>query len=262
MGDLRRWALTLGVLSLAATALLTAPVAAADTYSFTCNLESLTADFADRDALPQNDPPTVLSAKSDSNGGWGPAAAALPPVAAPADAGCDATTWKRERIVATALRYLNEPGNPHALQYRHHHIPAWDPPASTRPPSATTDEGGDDNSASAWAAGRGLDCSNFTAWVYNYGLGIKFSGNVKKQYAGTAGPVGQPIGADGPFQTGDLIFLHSKDDTERASHVVIVVDDDYVIDSRFNAEGVDGVQVRPRQGRYLTAVLGGRRPIA
>ena len=245
MGDFRRGALAVGVISLAATGLLTTPPAAADTpssfpYSFTCDRASLTSDFAERDVLPQNDPSTVLSATSDSPGRWGPPAATLPPVAVPADAGCEAATWKRERIIATALRYLNEPGNPNALQYRHHHIPAWDPQGS----------------------GPGLDCSNFTAWVYNYGLGIKFSGNVTKQYAGTAGPMGQPISADGPFRTGDLMFLHPKGDTERASHVAIVVDDDYVIDSRSKAKGVDGVQVRPRHGWYRSAVLGGWRPIA
>ena len=240
MGDFWRGALAVSVVSLTATVLFTTPAAAADTFAFTCNQDSLTADFAERDALPQKDTSTTEPATSEGPSRWGPSAATLPPVAVPADAGCDATTWKRERIIATALRYLNEPGNPLALAYRHHHIPAWDPHGSDP----------------------GLDCSNFTAWVYNYGLGIKFSGNVNKQYAGTAGPMGERIGADGPFETGDLMFLYQKDDTDRASHVVIVIDDDYVIDSRFKAKGVDGVQVRPRQGWYRSAVLGGRRPIA
>lgn len=261
----------LGFAALVCAALLvggSSTAAADDTngygFPFTCNTASLSADFAERDAAPQTDtPPSEWYRQGNGrflNGGWGPRAAALPGVVVPPDAGCDAATWKRERVVSAALHYLNVPGNPQGLQYRHHHIPAWDPPVSTAKnaePSADIDG----QSPETWGPGRGLDCSNFTAWVYNYGLGLKFSGDVGKQYAGTAGPMGQQVGAQGPFQPGDLVFLHPNGSADHASHVVIFLDDQHVIDSRLNAQGVPGVQVRQREGWYRTAVLGGWRPI-
>lgn len=235
-------------------------------YPFSCDPDSLTADFGARDAIPQTDTAPSDWYRRDNgrflNGGWGPRAAALPGVSVPADAGCDDTTWKRERIVSAALHYLNVPGNPQGLQYRHHHIPAWDPAESTAPDGAERAADMDGQSPETWGPGRGLDCSNFTAWVYNYGLGIKFGGDVGKQYAGTAGPMGQRIPAQGPFQPGDLLYLHSNHTTDHASHVVIYLDDQHIVDSRLTAQGVPGVQVRQRDGWYRTAVLGGWRPTA
>jgi hypothetical protein len=255
----------LAAIAVAATAVLTAHAAGFD-YPFTCNQNSLTADFAQRDAMPHSQvPPADWYQQRDGhylNGGWGPEPLALPPVAVPPDAGCDATTWRQERILSAALHYINDPGNPQGLQYRQHHIPDWDPQTSTESAAAAASDQQDGKSPESWGPGRGLDCSNFTAWVYNYGLGIKFGGSVGKQYAGTAGPMGQRIPAPGPFQPGDLLYLHPDGNTTTASHVVIYLDDNHVIDSRLNAQGVAGVQVRQREGWYRSAVLGGWRPSA
>ncbi|GAY16868.1 hypothetical protein MSZK_35940 [Mycobacterium sp. shizuoka-1] len=245
-----------------------APARADETgYPFSCRSESLTSDFAARDQLPQTDVPPDdwyrLGRRGRYlNGGWGPAASVLPPPEIPQDAGCDPVTWKQERILAVAMRYLNTPGNPLGLQYRHHHIPGWNPPASTY--SGAGEENPDTDaprSPVAWDPGPGLDCSNFTAWVYNYGLGIKFGGDVHKQFAGTAGPMGTQVPAEGPFQPGDLLYLHPDSDPDVASHVVIYVDDRHVIDSRVSAQNVSGVQIRNRSGWYREAVLGAWRPI-
>ena len=260
----RSAALTVAVALTIATTMPSASAAGFD-YAFTCNQASLTADFAQRDAMPHTEtPPSRWYEQRDGhylNGGWGPSAAALPGVAVPPDAGCDATTWKQERILSTALHYVNDGGNPQGLQYRHHHIPDWDPPTSTITAAGEKSDEQDGQSPDTWGPGRGLDCSNFTAWVYNFGLGIKFGGSVVKQYAGTAGPMGQRIPAQGPFQLGDLLYLHPDADTSKTSHVVIFIDDNHIIDSRLNAQNVAGVQVRDRQGWYRTAVLGGWRPI-
>lgn len=241
---------------------------AAGPYAFTCTWGSLTGDFGDRDALPQSDDPPSQWYQTDAagryvNGGWGPRAKPLPPPAIPHDAGCDAATWKRERVLAVAMRYLDTPGNPLGLEYRHHHVPAWDPPTSTF--AGEPERNGDVDAPqepSAWGPGPGLDCSNFTAWVYDYGLGIHFDGDVGDQYAGSAGPMGANLPAEGPFQPGDLLYLHPDGSTTTASHVVIYVDDQHVIDSRVDAQHVRGVQVRQRVGWYRTAVLGGWRPTA
>jgi cell wall-associated NlpC family hydrolase len=236
-------------------------------YPFTCNRASLTADFADRDGMPQaREAVSAWYRKGTSghylNNGWGPVAEALPAPVIPSDADCDAATWKRERILAVAMRYIYGPGNPLGLQYRHHHIPGWNPPTSTY--AGAADENSDPDASpalTAWESGQGLDCSNFTAWVYNYGLGIKFNGNVHRQYDGTAGPMGSPIPREGPFEAADLIFLHPNENPDDASHVVIFIDDQHILDSRLNAQNVVGVQVRHRIGWYRDAVLSAWRPI-
>jgi hypothetical protein len=235
--------------------------------SFSCNRDSLTADFASRDGLPQTQVPSAEWYATDAEGhypgrGWGPAAKALPPPSIPQDGGCDSTTWMQERIIAVAMRYIYAPDNPLGLQYRHHHIPGWAPPNSTYAGAAEDNPDPDaPDVQTAWAAGPGLDCSNFTAWVYNYGLGIKFNGDVHEQFAGTAGPMGRRIPQGGPFEPGDLVYLHPDGNTSQASHVVIYVDDQHIIDSRVNAQNVIGVQVRDRSGWYRDAVLGAWRPI-
>jgi cell wall-associated NlpC family hydrolase len=239
----------------------------ASPYAFTCSWSSLTGDFASRDALPQSPDPVANWYQTNAaghfvNGGWGPRSSPLPPPSIPENSGCDATTWKRERILAVAMRYLDTPGNPLGLQYRHHHVPGWDPSTSTY--AGAADENPDTDAPqdmSAWGAGNGLDCSNFTAWVYDYGLGIVFDGNVHDQYAGAAGPMGTRIDQDGPFEPGDLLYLHPDGNPNQASHVVVYVDDQHVIDSRIDAQNVPGVNVRQRVGWYRTAVLGGWRPI-
>lgn len=240
----------------------------AQPYAFTCNQASLSADFASRDELPQTQVPPADWYQTDADGhysnrGWGPRADTLPPPAVPDDAGCAPTTWMQERILTVAMRYINSPDNPLGLQYRHHHIPGWDPSNSTfaGAPEENPDTDVPDG-LTAWDAGRGLDCSNFTAWVYNYGLGIKFDGDVHHQFAGTAGPMGQRIPQDGPFEPGDLIFLHPDGNTNQASHVVIYIDDQHIIDSRVNAQNLVGVQIRSREGWYRGAVLSAWRPIA
>jgi hypothetical protein len=119
---IRHATLAAAVALIAATTIPTAAAAGFD-YVFTCNQASLTADFAQRDTLPHSQtPPSQWYEQRDGrylSGGWGPGAVALPPVAVPPDAGCDATAWKQERILSAALHYVNDAGNPQGLQYRH-----------------------------------------------------------------------------------------------------------------------------------------------
>lgn len=258
---------TVGMVASATAIVGPVGVSRGDPVQGACNTESLTADFASRDKLPQSDdPPAEWYHKGAgghyANQGWGPEARALPPPSIPQDAGCDATAWKKARILAVAKRYIYSPGNPLGLQYRHHHIPGWDPPTSTY--AGAPEENPDTdapNDPTAWDSGRGLDCSNFTAWVYNYGLGIKFSGDVHQQYDGTAGRMGRRIPKEGPFEPGDLVYLHPDKSDSQASHVVIYIDDQHIIDSRVNIQNVVGIQIRNRVGWYRDAVLSAWRPI-
>ena len=73
------------------------------------------------------------------------------------------TEWKRQRVIATAARFLG-------YGYQHHHIPDWNPPPSW--PRKQTCAGSN---------GKGVDCSNFTSFVYNQGFGIKMTSDVGRQ---------------------------------------------------------------------------------
>ena len=176
---------------------------------------TLTADFASRDALPES---AVPVSAWGAQKGWGPKAAAYPPVAVPS--GRDPVTWKRERVVAVAKKYVG-------LPYRHHHVPGWEPSGATDPKEA----------------GKGLDCSNFSAWVYNYGLGVKFTSDIAEQAEGAKAP-GRLLVAGEALMPGDLLFI-LKGDRSCVSHVVIYIDSDHIIDSH-----AEGVAVRAFKGWY------------
>ncbi len=92
---------------------------------------------------------------------WGPLPRAYTP---PSQISGKSEIFKRARIIAVAMRYIG-------YGYRHHYIPDWNPPAGWHTPKP-----GD-----ARHDGKGVDCSNFTSFVYNQALGIKFSSDIRKQ---------------------------------------------------------------------------------
>jgi len=185
-------------------------------------LPSVTADFAYRDTLPESSTPQGDWYGNRRLGSWGPHPCQYPPVEVPA--GCDPVEWERARIIAVAKKYIG-------LPYKHHHIPAWSP-----------------------AEGPGLDCSNFTTWVYNYGLGIKFDSEIQKQAWGSSAP-GRILGKDEKFAPGDLLYI-LKADRSKVSHVAIFVDDGHVIDAHKG-----NVQVRNFDGWYKRNLSHARRVI-
>lgn len=134
-------------------------------------------------------PETSTSSSNGKVGTWGPHARTYPPP--PLDKRTPEILRKRVIITARSLE---------GLPYRHHHLPEWLPPDGSGP---------------------GLDCSNFTAWVYNFALGVRFSSDVHRQ-AQTAGVVVPP---GEPLLPGDLIFIHpSHDDRQKISHVALLLE--------------------------------------
>jgi cell wall-associated NlpC family hydrolase len=93
-------------------------------------------------------------------GAWGPEQRIYEPLAEMTDR---PETWLRERVIATAARFIG-------YEYQHHHIPDWNPP-QTWPWKPCC----------AGRNGRGVDCSNFTGFVYNQGFGIKMSTGIERQ---------------------------------------------------------------------------------
>ncbi|MBK8038098.1 MAG: C40 family peptidase [Verrucomicrobiaceae bacterium] len=148
-------------------------------------------------------------------GYWGPSIKHLSP---PTGLAKKSPQWSRERVIATAMRYIG-------YSYQHHHVPEWEPPADwPRDPDQKT------------PVGKGVDCSNFTGFVYNLALGIFPSTGIKQQSEMTeaAGPgAGRSVAVkrielpksyeDFPkvLQTGDLLFV--KSNKGNVSHVVLWV---------------------------------------
>lgn len=124
-------------------------------------------------------------------------------------------------MLAVAKKYIG-------LGYWHHHVPGYD--------------SGD---------GPGLDCSNFTAWVYNYGLGVSINSGIGTQ----AETAGRRLAGDEPMQAGDLLFIKSADGSAIA-HVVIYIGRGRIIDSTG-----PGVQVRAFKGWYVSRFSHARRLI-
>ena len=180
-------------------------------------------------------------------GPWGPPARAYGP---PPLAAGKSDDWKRARIIATALRFVG-------YAYRHHHVPDWNPPTGWHIP----EPGGVRHD------GRGVDCSNFTSFVYNQGLGIGISSDVQKQSAARfvslhgsdrVEPVTILHGQDSyalwvsVLKPGDLLFIRPRTGTT-ISHVVIWIgawgfpqDEPLVLDSH-------GADVRDSAGNRIPA---------
>lgn len=145
---------------------------------------------------------------------WGPSPRTYPPLPG-------AEAWpverKRERVIAAALRFVG-------YGYQHHHIPDWDPP-SEWPWKPTC----------AGANGKGVDCSNFTGFVYNLGFGLRMSTEVEHQSAerwargpGPSQTLLHHVALPDSYQqrinalrTGDLLYIKNRGGN--ISHVVLWV---------------------------------------
>jgi cell wall-associated NlpC family hydrolase len=126
--------------------------------------------------------------------------------------------WIRQRMIAIAQYYIG-------YGYQHHHVPYWDPPADFKWKKTCMQKNG-----------KGFDCSNFTAFVYNIGLGVKLVSNTVKQSQDynlstesrgiiqTAQRINRPATYEDfitTFQPGDLLFIRTW--KGGISHVVIWV---------------------------------------
>lgn len=184
--------------------------------TYTCSEKlahsSLTTDFEYRDSLPE----TFMSLTnwSPTWGKWGPWPRLYPKPTIPNH--LKRNEWMRKRVALVSKRYIG-------LPYKHRHIPVLG----------------------------GLDCSNFTSWIYNYGLGIFFPSDIEKQ----SFLAGRLLLPREDLRKGDLIFIWDKN-YSRISHVVMYLNGNLIIDS---AKG--GVKVREWRGWRRTRVAWVRRVI-
>jgi len=130
--------------------------------------------------------------------------------------------WRRERVVAAATRFIG-------YEYQHHHVPDWDPPA-----------GWPWQQCCAGRNGKGLDCSNFSGWNYNWALGIHLNTDIHKQGALTKAPsthgevtaetIHRPEGSPAEWYAelceklapGDLLYISNTQRT-KVTHVIMWV---------------------------------------
>ncbi len=176
-------------------------------------------DLLERDGIAQHH----LKNLHGKIGSWGPFPPKFPPAKIPM--GVNPTEWMRHRVVEVASRYVG-------LPYQHHHDPLW-----------VSKENG-----------QGIDCSNFSTWVYNFALGIYFTSDCGKQAESKDSP-GRKLDASEPLQVGDLLYL-LKGDKSRISHVVIYMGNGKIIDA-----GKGGVCIRNHAGWYKSHHLFTRRII-
>lgn len=130
--------------------------------------------------------------------------------------------WRRERVVAAATRFIG-------YEYQHHHVPDWDPP-----------KGWPWQQCCAGRNGKGLDCSNFSGWNYNWALGIHLNTDIHKQGALTKAPsthgelvaetIHRPTGNPAEWYSelceklapGDLLYIGNTQRT-KVTHVIMWV---------------------------------------
>jgi cell wall-associated NlpC family hydrolase len=150
-------------------------------------------------------------------GGWGVPARKFE---CPPEVRSKPAEWKRERVVACASRFIG-------YEYQHHHVPDWDPPKDWPW-----------NSCCAGKQGKGVDCSNFSGWNYNWSLGIHLDTDIHKQAAQATVPsshgevrakvIPRPEGDPdqwydtlcGSLLPGDLLYI-MKDGKDEVSHVIM-----------------------------------------
>ena len=130
--------------------------------------------------------------------------------------------WRRERVVAAAARFIG-------YEYQHHHVPDWNPPADWPWQHCC-----------AGRNGRGVDCSNFSGWNYNWALGIHLNTDIHKQAAQRtarsahgelrAHVIERPEGKPGEWydelvrtlRAGDLLYIRNNSHT-KVTHVIMWV---------------------------------------
>ena len=128
--------------------------------------------------------------------------------------------WKRERVIAGAARFIG-------YEYQHHHVPDWNPP-----------QGWPWNKCCAGKQGKGVDCSNFSGWNYNWALGIHLNTDIHTQGRETtaksahgevrAQVIKRPEGNPDEWydelcrtlKPGDLLYIADKD-RKKVVHVIM-----------------------------------------
>lgn len=185
--------------------------------------------------------------------------------------------WQQQRIIYVAQRYIGS-------YFQYHHLLQFNPPSSW--PWDTI------NKVSLGHNSKGIDASNFTRWLYNYGLGYHLDARLDSQYVQKEVngygeiPVISIVDIQKPasfdtlvkkLQIGDLIYCSQAQGSTQPYHVAIWIgktkpSDNYylvidaydgIIKDLNNANIPQGIRVRPIDANsyYFTCMLKARRVI-
>jgi len=177
--------------------------------------QSLTADFPMRNALNITTQPDFCW-KSSS---WGPQPRSYPSAIVPVY--CNKARWERLRVRAVMQMLIGM-----NISYCHYHTPFFIPPVGDN--VSRRDGKCSPNALGKW---QGVDCSSYTSFVYNYGLGGKMSSSIAKQACGPEAPgVALPftvftITANAtPLLAGDTLYIAGsfyKNGARNITHTVL-----------------------------------------
>lgn len=193
-----------------------------------------TCDFVNRDTLPQTDLPEREWCNTDS---WGPPRASGYPEPPEPPEGVDSRLWLQARIIGAALKWRY-------LPYQHHHIPAFD---ARDCPNFPIDK----------QVGPGLDCSNYTSWIFLYAFNHKMSSAIRTQAA--SDDAGRLLNFNEDCEPGDLLFSSGSSSGSTVTHVSVFIDPHHRIDE--TAGFCDIRDWGPGSGWPHNSLLSVRRPL-
>lgn len=115
---------------------------------------------------------------------WGPAPCLYQPPTPPSGI-TNVAEWQAQRLLTVTALMIG-------YNYMHHHIPDWNPSQAwytyiDTASSTITNPTNCNSTPSTQLIGQGLDCSDYTSWLYNYGLGIYLNTDVADQGAMVSG---------------------------------------------------------------------------
>lgn len=164
-----------------------------------------TWDFVYRDTLPQTDLPESEWCNTNS---WGPPRASSYPDPPEPPEGVDSRLWLQARIIGAALKWRY-------LPYQHHHIPAFD---ARECPNFPIDK----------QVGPGLDCSNYTSWIFLYAYNHNMTSAIRAQAA--SDDAGSLLNFNESCEPGDLLFNMGSPGGTTVTHVSVFIDPHHRID--------------------------------
>jgi hypothetical protein len=156
----------------------------------------------------------------NSSDAWGPQPNNYPPETIPLE--CDAKLWQQKRVlrVAQYVVSLN-------INYCHHHTPGWLAPDTAFFRQKIVNDSGvcsnrGENATNQWI---GIDCSTYSSFIYNFGLGTHLTKDIKKQGCSLDSP-GRVLNVSNLtlsqktefFEPGDLLYIG---DNIRITHVIM-----------------------------------------
>jgi hypothetical protein len=202
--------------------------------SSTC-ISELNSDFPTRDAIMTADG----NKSCTGNGSFGPWASIYPAV--PVPSGCDTTNWAQQRVLKIIDYFVTTKG----FNYCHHHVGTWMPGTQYQQllNICPTGGSGDPTAVEGYCSNaqptnwKGIDCTTYTATVYNYGFGMYVVTNTGNQACGPNAPgVALNLTRDqqSQFLPGDIIYLKKDSAGSAISHGIFWTGIQAVIDTPTN----------------------------